>query len=435
MWLIPVLSGLSKAAVGIFYRFEAVGPEPPRAGPLVVFANHPNSLLDPALVVGAAGRPIRFLAKSTLFTDSRVGWLVRASGAIPVHRRQDDSQAADRNVDMFEAVFRELGQGAAVGIFPEGISHSDSSLSKLKTGTARIALGTYAGHGSVFPLVPMGLVLRDKGVFRSEALVMRGEPVPWDDLAERGAEDQEAVRELTRRLDDGLREVTLNLERWEDRPLIECAQAVWAAEIGGGESRADQVQRAQIAAAILADFRRRGDQEGLSLVRDLDAHRRRLRIFGLQAGDLAADVGVTTSVGWTARRLYLFGPPAVLLAVGGAALFWVPYHVTDWIVATVQPGSDQLSTFKVLLGAGVYLLWIVLLVALVWWLWGGLVALALLLALPVVGMTGQWIRERWRGAWGDMRRFVLLRSRRLMLQRLKVEQGRLAERLAAVIRS
>ena len=118
--MIPVLSGLSKAAVGIFYRFEAVGPEPPRAGPLVVFANHPNSLLDPALVVGAAGRPIRFLAKSTLFTDSRVGWLVRASGAIPVHRRQDDSQAADRNVDMFEAVFRELGQGGGGGDLPRG---------------------------------------------------------------------------------------------------------------------------------------------------------------------------------------------------------------------------------------------------------------------------------------------------------------------------
>ena len=37
---------------------------------------------------------------------------------------------------------------------------------------------------------------------------------------------------LTERLDQGaLREVTLNLESWEDQPLIECAEAIWSAQI------------------------------------------------------------------------------------------------------------------------------------------------------------------------------------------------------------
>lgn len=432
--MLPVLSGLSKAAVGIFYRFQVVGPEPPSDGPLVVFANHPNSLLDPALVAAAAGRPVRFLAKSLLFSDPRVGWLVRAAGAIPVYRRQDDPRAADRNVEMFAAVFRELGRGAAVGIFPEGISHSEPSLSELKTGTARIALGTYVGCGIAFPLVPMGLILRDKAVFRSQALVIRGQPVVWEDLAGRGAEDEEAVRALTRRLDLGLREVTLNLERWQDRPLIECAQAVWAVELGGSEEAAERLRRAQVGASVLADFRRRGDREGLMLARRLEAHRRRLRLFGLEPGDLRADVGLPTSVAWAARRLYLLGPPALLLALGGAALFWLPYHLTDLIVAAARPQRDQLSTFKLLTGAGIYLLWIVLLVALAWWLWGGWVAAALLPALPAIGLTGQWIRERWRGAVSDIRRFALWRSsRQRMLQELQVEQGRLAQRLAVVV--
>ena len=119
MWLLPFFSGISSFAARTFYRLQIVGPPVPAEGPVLLLANHPNSLLDPALVAAAAERPVRFLAKSTLFTDSRVGWLVRASGAIPVYRRSDDAAAAIHNVDMFTAVHRQLGGGAAVGIFSE----------------------------------------------------------------------------------------------------------------------------------------------------------------------------------------------------------------------------------------------------------------------------------------------------------------------------
>ena len=59
-------------------------------------------------MVAAAGRPVRFLAKAPLFTHPRVGWLVRASGAIPVYRRVDDASLAYRNQEMFAAVFEAL---------------------------------------------------------------------------------------------------------------------------------------------------------------------------------------------------------------------------------------------------------------------------------------------------------------------------------------
>jgi hypothetical protein len=65
-----------------------------------------------------------------------------------------------------------------------------------------------------------------------EAHVVVGAPIPWQDLASRRVEDQEAVRELTSRIEEGLRGVTVNLEGWEDAPLVECAEAVWSAERG-----------------------------------------------------------------------------------------------------------------------------------------------------------------------------------------------------------
>jgi len=54
--------------------------------------------------------------------------------------------------------------------------------------------------------------------------------------------------------------------------------------------------------------------------------------------------------------------------------------------------------------------------------------LAVLLVVPVVGMAGLVIRERWRGAWIDARRFFLLRSRQDLVATLRDRQRELAER-------
>jgi glycerol-3-phosphate O-acyltransferase/dihydroxyacetone phosphate acyltransferase len=429
VWLLPFLSQLSTVAARTFYRIEIVGPEVPRSGPVLLVANHPNSLLDPALVAAAADRSVRFLAKSTLFSDPRVGWLVRGSGAIPVYRRSDDPAAAAHNIDMFEAVFQALAHGAAVGIFPEGISHSQPALAQLRTGSARIALGACARHGAMFPLIPVGLLLREKGVFRSEALVIRGETVSWEDLAGRDVEDQEAVRDLTHRLESALRAVTVNLEHWEDSPLIDCAAAVWSAEMGEEGDRIEQLKRSQTAAGVLADLRRQGDGRWVELARDVDLHRRRLHRLGLTPADLDAQIDLATGARWTLRRLHLFGPPAIVLAFMGALLFWVPFHLTDGIIALIQPEEDQRSTYKILIGALAYFCWILSLAALSGWYWGGWTALAVVVVLPLWGLAGQWVRERWRGAWGDARRFFLLRSRQDLRSQLKEDQRNLANRL------
>jgi 1-acyl-sn-glycerol-3-phosphate acyltransferase len=166
-----------------YYRLQVEGARPPAAGPLLVVANHPNSLLDPALVTLAVGRPARFLAKAPLFTDRNVGWLVRASGAIPVHRRQDGDGAAGANDDTFRAAEAALAAGDAIALFPEGISHDSPGLAPLKTGAARLALQTAARLGGAFPLVPVGITLDDRAIFRSAGLLVVGAPVAWDDLA------------------------------------------------------------------------------------------------------------------------------------------------------------------------------------------------------------------------------------------------------------
>lgn len=429
MWLLPALSAVSTFACRIFYRFQLAGPQPSGEGPLILVANHQNSLFDPAFVAAAAERPVRFLAKSTLFHDRRVGWLVKASGAIPVFRAHEVEDAAEKNVVMFESVFSCLAAGDAVGIFPEGGSHSEPSLIPLKTGAARMALGFSSQNDEPLRLVPVGLLLRDKGVFRSGALALRGEPVEWGDLAGRGVEDRAAVDELTRRIEAALREVTVNLERWEDRLLVETVEAVWTASRAPSSDRVARVRRSQRVAEGLSILRRNEGEYWKGLADRVLTHERRLKRLGLRPADLTVKTDLVSSIRWAVRRIHMLLPLAAAYALLGYVLFLPPYWITDLLIRLVDPEEDRSSTYKALLAVPVYLSWILAVSSSAWWLgglWSGLIALV---SLPVVGASALFVRERLQRSWDDLRLFFRLKSRRRWVERLQADQLELASEL------
>src|SRR5690606_21295248 len=102
---------------------------------------------------------------------------------------------------------------------------------------ARIALGAAKQLGADFPIIAMGLVFRDRDTFRSEAHVIIGEAFRWDDLVHGAIADRTAVRELTGRIERAMRGVSLNLQRWEDEPLVRTAEAIWRAEFDASKAQ------------------------------------------------------------------------------------------------------------------------------------------------------------------------------------------------------
>jgi hypothetical protein len=387
-------------------------------------------LLDAMLVAAAARRPVRFLAKAPLFTDRLVGWLVRASGAIPVYRRIDEPTATSQNEDMFRAVIRELSNGAVVGIFPEGMSHSEPTLTDIKTGAARIVLGAATGTGTLVPIIPVGIVLRRKDRFRSEASVLLGKSIEWADLSDRAPDDRDAVRDLTGRIADRLRDVTVNLDAWADRPLVECAEAVWTAEHGGREDDVSRVSRLRATTDILARMRREPVGEWTPLVQNIATHCKRLRSLRLTPRDLKIDTGPKRNLIWAARRFYLIGIPAIFVALMGGLAFWVPYQITGKITRAANAPADRRSTYQLLIGIAVYAIWLALVGFLLAVSTSVVTGALALIALPLAGIVGLWVRERWRGAWADLRRYLVLKSRRELIDGLAGRQQKLAAELA-----
>ncbi|MFO7586942.1 MAG: lysophospholipid acyltransferase family protein [Gemmatimonadota bacterium] len=431
-WLLPGVGRLSRAAVRIFYRFAAEG-RAPEDGPVLLVANHPNSLVDPILVAAVAGRPVRFLAKAPLFEERLVGPLVRAAGSIPVYRAQDDPALMERNASVFEAVHEALAAGAAVGIFPEGISHSEPSLARLRTGAARIALGALERRGVAVPIVPVGIVLRQKERFRSEALALVGPPVSWTDLEGRAESDADAVRELTSRIESALRDVTVNLERIEDRPVVECAEAIYAARLGLEASPEDRVRRLRQASEMLQRLRRDDPARLAGLFSRVKGFADSLTILGLAPDELAATPRPRAAVGWTIRALlyFLIGGP---IAAAGHVVFFVPYQAVDRVAMRPGVPDDVRSTWKLLGGAALYLGWCVML-ALAVGAWLGVRAgLAAVVGLPVLALVTLAVRERWRDSREALRRYLVLRRSGAVRQRLLARREELGIELEALRR-
>jgi glycerol-3-phosphate O-acyltransferase / dihydroxyacetone phosphate acyltransferase len=83
------MRALVRFALRLFYRITVAAPEGPLDGPVLFVGNHPNSIIDPALIFATTPRTVTFLAKEPLFRVPVFGALLRALGALPVYRKQE----------------------------------------------------------------------------------------------------------------------------------------------------------------------------------------------------------------------------------------------------------------------------------------------------------------------------------------------------------
>ena len=81
-----------------FRRIEAVNVEnvPPN-GAIIFVLNHPNGLVDPALVFVSLSRRVSFLAKSTLFQMPVISFLLKTVDALPLYRRVEKNAMNEQN--------------------------------------------------------------------------------------------------------------------------------------------------------------------------------------------------------------------------------------------------------------------------------------------------------------------------------------------------
>jgi 1-acyl-sn-glycerol-3-phosphate acyltransferase len=404
---------LTGALVRLYYPARAVeGAERiPTGKPLIFVLNHPNGLLDPMVLRVVVGRPARFLAKSTLFSNPLNRLVMDAFGCIPVYRAKESGARvgdASRNEASFARCRAELAAGGALALFPAGVSHSDPQLRPLKTGAARIALSAEAEHDGRLgvTLVPVGLYYERKARFRSSVLLAVGEAIDVAPLLPDYRRDEhQTVTALTERIDARLDAVVLQAET---RELLEgiARVAAWTRAPGTADpadALAAKHRRARDLAEAYGRLRARDPARVERIADEVRAYARSLRRLGIR-DPWALELGSPTAraVLSAIARLVLAAP----LAAVGAVLGWIPYRLAGWVAARVTQDEDILGTVKLL--AGVVFLVIgwaaeALGAAIVW---GARWALPVLVAGGVCGYLALRFEELWREAgfaWGGLR--------------------------------
>ena len=102
----------------------------PRRGGVLIVSNH-QSYLDPVLLAVKLHRPLSYMAKSELFENPFLAWLIRNLNAYPVRQGEGDVGAVKETI-------RRLQEGHALNLYPEGTRSPDGTLQPLLPGVGLI---------------------------------------------------------------------------------------------------------------------------------------------------------------------------------------------------------------------------------------------------------------------------------------------------------
>lgn len=442
-----VLHAIISIALRLFFRrIEAVNVERvPDAGAIIFVLNHPNGLIDPALVYVSLVRRVSFLAKSTIFSVKFAAFIMRGLEVLPVYRQIDANREMSKNFSTFAVCYEYLAQNRCVAIFPEGISHDETNLQPLKNGAARIAIGALAFDENLrrrgLKIMPVGLFYTSKTAFRSEALIRYGEPldVEYVALDKHGEPPREAVRELTARIDAALRAVTLNTESREELDAVLKAEALFSSVYQNllfKETLAQSFLRLQELAEKYTVLEQNNPERMRELSAKIERYESDLKTSGVTAQSLSVLQHPTRYV---FRFLILRNIILILLAplsIIGAIIHSPAYLFSNLVGAMFKThGADEAgSTYKIL-AAIVFmpLTWLAVF-GVVFYFFGWQLALT---SIPMAILCGYvalrsfetlvdltvWIKATW----------LLFRQRALFL-RLLVERETLQKEIGEIIK-
>ena len=416
-----ILAWFLRVVTRVFFRqVEVVGLENIPDGPVIFAGNHPNSLIDPILIITTCGRKVHFAAKDTLFHGRIMRAVLRGLGAVPVARKRDHGETSAIgavNDAAFTHMFTVLGDRGAIGIFPEGLSHDDAHLAKLKTGAARLAIGGAARAGRSIAVVPCGLTFIHPKRFRSRVLVQYGAPLAVHADGE--------VGQVTAEIDTALRRLTINAPDWDTVRALDTVRRLYQPQEISIEDRVELARRFNTYYGAVA-----AEPKVVALMARVQSYQDALDELGITDRELARDFSKLEVSARMFRHLALVAW-WLPLCIPGA-----PLHLPTVVFARLAgprltPRKDVIATTKMIIGMLLVLLSYAAAVAVLGWKLGFDWALAAALVLPLSGWATLRVLDRLRLV---RRAFGVLARRLRFRSEVRAMRARRAELATDVIR-
>jgi 1-acyl-sn-glycerol-3-phosphate acyltransferase len=402
--------GLVRALAKFYYpRIEVTGGSLiPRTGPVLLVANHPNSLIDPILLGIAAQRPVRLMAKAPLFDIPVFGGVLRSLGMVPAYRGTDDAKQVTKNRESLAVAGRQLAQGVVMGIFPEGKSHDAAQLALVRSGAARLAMEALAAGAQGLRVVPVGLNYERKERFRSAVWIKVGRPIDaasW--LRMHQGDEHRAMRTLTQEIDARLRHCIVHLDNVAWETLLDELEDMLPPAPGGRRAALATLHRRKRAADAINYFHQADPPRAEAAAARVRAHAAALENAGVPPHARLL----------TGRGLALWGAllrDGTLLLLGGlAGLVGFFHHLLPYVLVrlivgrTAGKGKMVVALHRLLASIPMYAAWY----AFIWWrmqlYFVNWVAWAWMGLMPFAGLLALTTTRRWKRTlplwWAEVR--------------------------------
>jgi 1-acyl-sn-glycerol-3-phosphate acyltransferase len=412
----------------------------PSHGPVLLCINHPNNFID-SLVIGAVlRRKVHYLATAALFRNPLLARFLLAAGAIPVWRKQDsvkpNGSVPGRNADTFEACAAAFARGAVVAIYPEGTTHAEARVQRIKTGAARIALGWEIEQPGTLAMVPVGLTFEARKSFRARVLVSFGEPLPVGAYVAAYRDDPvKGVDALTTHLQEAMEAEVVNVARIDDARLLRAVEELYrdvlAREVmesrGLAPRELDLVRLSQSIVEAIAWFKAREPARVEALWQRIQAYRSLLAQHHVRDETVRA-----RREPMRARQRVVYSWDAVVgfpFFVYGAAVNALPYFLPRALAHRTARKETDYATIRLLASIVAYPVFYALETWAVLRLTGPTVAALFAVSLPISGL----IAYRYLAGAGRFRRRlrfnVLMLTQAAAARRLVVERAEILDEL------
>jgi 1-acyl-sn-glycerol-3-phosphate acyltransferase len=422
--------------VAVYYpRIEIVDADLiSQTQPVLLCANHGNSLIDPVIIGIAARRPVRFMAKAPLFDHPVLGPPMSALGMIPAYRGSDDAKQVRRNLESLDVGAKVLVDGHAMGIFPEGKSTDQAHLEMIRSGAARMAIQAAEDGAKGVQVVPMGIAYERKEQFRSSVLVRIAQPIDIDELLQQHNGDSRRARNaLTAELETRMKQVVVHLEdpAWE--PWLDDLEILVPPLTDADRTLGRLLWQRKHIADAMNYFLKQDRARAESIASAIEEYRHQLAATGLRINSTILQMSSLKAfllLTWNLLWLVLFLLPAMF----GTVYHIIPFVLVRQIASRMdQPGRLTISTHRLLVGVPIYLIWYAA-VTLGLLFYEPRIAWAALIAAPFTGLVAVYYWRRARQTivllYHEMRLlFGLTELKKLRQQKSELQQrlGKLAD--------
>ena len=334
------LRSLIRIALKVYFRkFHIKGQENiPQEGPFLIVANHPSSFLDPMSIAVLVPQKISFLAKATMFNYKIIAWILKGLNLVPIYRAADNPGMVSKNQEMFKSCYQKLSNDGVIMIFPEGTSENERKLRKIKTGAARIALGTAkeTNFDVNVKILPVGLNYTKSSTFRSELFLEFGKPIEAKDYFDAFKNDEkEAAKKLTDEIEKSIIDLIINIEEDEYEVLVKQVESLLNySSSNNADNPFETIEISQNIYAAIEYYRKNDQKQFNHIKKKIDNYFRNLEAINL-SDKMIAD-GVERKNFWNyifkSLIILIFGFPFWLF---GYINSFIPYKIPRYLALLI----------------------------------------------------------------------------------------------------